>query len=143
MIVRRIEEVEKIDVGVPFGAPEGMMVIQWIFSNQVGDGRYHHKHAIRKYTLQPGVPLEMVPFHNHTYVQCPYILKGRMVFENEAGDTLEAGPGDTVIFYENEPHRGTVLGMEPVELLCIIDCPGDGADCIPEKPKKVSLGSCG
>jgi quercetin dioxygenase-like cupin family protein len=134
MIVRRIGEVEKIDVGRPFGLPDNMMVIQWIFSNKVGDERYHHKHAVRKYTLQPGLPLEKVPFHNHTYVQCPHILSGRMVFENGQGEKVEVGPGDTVIFYEDEPHRGTVLGNEPVELLCIIDCPGDGQDCIPDQP---------
>ena len=138
MILRKIDDVEKIDVGVPFGAPEGMLIIQWIFSNETGDERYHHNHAVRKYTLQPGIPLDLIPFHNHKYVQSPHILKGHMVFENEAGEKVEVGPGDTVIFYEDEPHRGTVLGDEPVELLCIIDCPGDGSDCIPDMPTGIS-----
>ena len=138
MILRKLEDVEKIDVGVPFGAPEGMLMIQWIFSNEIGDERYHHNHAVRKYTLQPGIPLDSIPFHNHKYVQSPVILKGKMVFENEAGEKVEAGSGDTVIFYEDEPHKGTVLGNEPVELLCIIDCPGDGKDCIPDMPSGVS-----
>jgi quercetin dioxygenase-like cupin family protein len=140
MIVRKIKDVEKIDVGVPFGAPEGMMVIQWIFSNEIGDERYHHKHAVRKYTLQPGLPLDMVPFHQHEYVQSPFILKGRMIFENEENERVEVGPGDTVIFHEDEFHRGAVLGDEPVELLCIIDCPGDGVDCVPEQPKNINCG---
>ena len=131
MILRRIEDVEKMDVGLKFGKPEGVMIIQWIFSNEVGDERYHHKHAVRKYTVKPGPSLEEVPFHKHKYVQTPYILKGRMVFENEAGERYEVGPGDSVCFYENEPHHGAVLGDEPVELLCIIDCPGDGEDCVP------------
>ena len=138
MILRKLEDVKKIDVGVAFGAPEGMLIIQWIFSNEIGDERYHHKHAIRKYTLQPGIPLEMIPFHNHKYVQSPFILKGQMIFENEAGEKFEVGPGDSVIFYEDEPHRGTVLGDEPAEMLCIIDCPGDGKDCIPDVPSGIS-----
>ena len=134
MILRRIDEVDRIDVGKPFGLPDNTIVIQWIFSNAIGDEKYHHKHAVRKYTYQPGLPLEIVPFHNHKYVQTPFILKGRMVFENGAGEKVEVGPGDTVIFHEDEPHRGTVVGDEPVELICIIDCPGDGSDCIPEQP---------
>jgi quercetin dioxygenase-like cupin family protein len=134
MIVRRIKDVEKIDVGVRFGAPEGVMIIQWIFSNEIGDESYHHHHAVRKYTLAPGLPLDIIPFHQHEYVQTPFILKGRMIFEGGDNERVEVGPGDTVIFAENEFHRGTVVGDEPVELLCIIDCPGEGTDCIPDKP---------
>ncbi len=140
MILRKRDDVQKIDVGKPFGLPNDMMIIQWIFSNEVGDERYHHKHAVRRYTLQPGLPLEMIPFHNHTYVQSPLIISGRMVFENGDGEKVEAGPGDCVVFYEDEQHRGTVLGDEPVELICIIDCPGQGADCVPEAPKFQSCG---
>ena len=74
------------------------MIIQWIFSNEVGDEKYHHTYALRKYTLQPGLSLEDIPFHNHNYVQSPYILSGCMRFENEEGESVEAGPGDTVFF---------------------------------------------
>ena len=138
MIVRKLADVEKVDVGMPFGLPQGMMLIQWIFSNEIGDERYHHKHAVRKYTLAPGLPLGKVPFHQHGYVQSPFILKGRMIFENGDNEKVELGPGDSVIFYDNEPHRGTVLGDEPVELLCVIDCPGDGQDCVPDQPKNIT-----
>ena len=93
------------------------MIIQWIFSNEVGDEKYHHTYALRKYTLQPGLSLEDIPFHNHNYVQSPYILSGCMRFENEEGESVEAGPGDTVFFYESERHRGCPVGDEPVELL--------------------------
>ncbi|MBN1533343.1 MAG: cupin domain-containing protein [Spirochaetes bacterium] len=139
MILRRIEDVEKIDVGKPFGLPEGMFMIQWIISNEVGNKSYRHRYAVRKYTLQPGLPLNLMPLHNHTYIQSPHILKGTMVFQNGDGETVEAGPGDTVYFYENEQHKGVVKGDEPVELLCIIDCPGDGTDCIPEVPQKANV----
>jgi quercetin dioxygenase-like cupin family protein len=139
MIVRRIKEVESIDVGKSFGLPEGMMMIQWIFSNEVGDDRYHHRYAIRKYTLQPGLALEEIPFHNHKYVQSPYILSGKMILENDKNERFEAGPGDTIIFYENEAHRGTVLGNEPVEFLCIIDCPDSGEDCFPVQPESIQV----
>jgi quercetin dioxygenase-like cupin family protein len=137
MILRRLDDVENIDVGTAFGFPEGKMIIQWIISNEVGNEKYHHTYALRKYTLQPGLSLENIPFHNHNYVQSPYILSGRMRFENEEGESVEAGPGDTVFFYENERHRGSPVGDEPVELLCIIDCPGNGEDCIPDKPSNI------
>ena len=138
MILRKLQDVETMDVGKAFGFPEGMQLIQWIISNEVGDERYHHSYAVRKYTIKPGVDLEKMPFHNHEYVQSPYILSGRMIFENNQGEKVEAGPGDTVFFYENEPHRGTVLGNETVELLCIIDCPGNGENCVPEYPKNIA-----
>ena len=139
MILRRLKDVEKIDVGKKFGHPDGAMLIQWIISNGVGDERYHHAYALRKYSRQPepGLTLDQIPFHHHKYVQSPHILSGRMMFENGDGTKVEAGPGDTVYFYEDEPHRGIVLGDEPVELLCIIDCPDEGGDCIPDKPTNV------
>ncbi len=140
MIVRKLQEVEKIDVGKPFGLPDGMFMIQWIISNDVGDERYQHRYAVRKYTLQPGLPLDLMPLHHHRYIQSPHILKGRMKFQNGDGETVIAGPGDTVYFYENEQHKGVVEGDEPVELLCIIDCPGDRADCVPEVPSKKQMG---
>ncbi|TAL38685.1 MAG: cupin domain-containing protein [Spirochaetes bacterium] len=139
MIIRKLADMEKIDVGKPFGLPDGMFVIQWIISNQVGDERYRHRYAVRKYTLQPGLPLEMMPLHNHAYIQSPVVLKGTMIFQNGDGETIEVGPGDTVYFYENEKHKGVVKGNEPVELLCIIDCPGDGTDCIPDIPKNAMV----
>ena len=139
MILRRLKDVEKIDVGKKFGHPDGAMLIQWIISNGVGDERYHHAYALRKYSRQPesGLTLDQIPFHHHKYVQSPHILSGRMMFENGDGTKVEAGPGDTVYFYEDEPHRGIVLGDEPVELLCIIDCPDGGGDCVPDKPTNV------
>ena len=145
MIVRRIQDVEKIDVGKPFGAPDNFLVIQWIISREVGDERYRHSYALRKYTLQPGIPLELIPFHSHGYVQSPCIISGTMVYQagDENGEIVEAGPGDTVFFYANEPHRATVKGDRPVELYCIIDCPGNGEDCVPEIPKAITKGGCG
>lgn len=139
MIVRRLKDVEIIDVGEAFGHPPGMMLIQWIISNKIGDERYGHRYAVRKYTLQPGLKIDEIPFHNHKYVQSPHILKGRMEFENQEGEKAEVGPGDTVYFFSNEPHKGTVIGSEPVELLCIIDCPDGGTDCVPEKPKAIGV----
>ena len=140
MIVRRLKDVEKIDVGKAFGAPDNFLVIQWIISNEVGDERYRHAYAFRKYTMQPGAPLELVPFHSHNYVQSPHIISGTMIFQNAEGEPVEVGPGDTVYFYANEPHRGTVKGDQPVELYCIIDCPGGGEDCLPEVPKTITCG---
>jgi quercetin dioxygenase-like cupin family protein len=139
MILRRMEDVEVIDVGKAFGFPEKMMLIQWIISNEVGDERYHHSYAIRKYTLQPGLSIEDIPLHNHTYVQSPHILSGKLLCENGDGERVEVGPGDTVFFYEDEQHRMVAVGDKPVELLCIIDCPGDKSDCIPVQPTHVEV----
>jgi quercetin dioxygenase-like cupin family protein len=140
MIARRLKDVEAIDVGETFGHPQGMMLIQWIINNEIGDERYRHNYAVRKYTLQPGLKLDEIPFHSHMYVQSPHILKGRMVFESGDGEKVEVGAGDTVYFFSNEPHKGTVIGNEPVELLCIIDCPDGGKYCVPDKPKDIKIG---
>jgi len=40
-----------MDVGKAFGFPEGVQLIQWIISNEVGDARYHHSYAVRKYII--------------------------------------------------------------------------------------------
>ena len=58
-----------------------------------------------------------------------------MRIETPEGPT-ELGPGDEIIYYENEPHGGgTILGDEPVELLCVIDCVDGGENCNPEVPQ--------
>lgn len=139
MILRKLTDIEAIDVGKAFGFPDKMMMIQWIISNEVGDEKYHHMYAIRKYTLQPGLSVGEIPFHNHKYVQSPHILSGRLICENDKGERVEAAPGDTVYFHENEGHRVCVLGDEPVELLCIIDCPDGGGDCIPNEPLNIEV----
>ena len=54
MIVRRIDEVEKLDVGKPLGLPEKMFQIQWIFSNEIGDERYHHSTRSASTPCNPG-----------------------------------------------------------------------------------------
>lgn len=135
MIVRRIQDVEVIDVGKPNGLPEGAFVIQWIVSNEVGDKRYRHRFAVRKYTLQP-LKVE-IPFHNHKYIQAMIITKGRVRVECPE-EAVEIGPGDTAYFYENEPHRAYVIGDEPVEFYCIIDCPESGDNCWPKEIPKVT-----
>lgn len=135
MILRKIKDVETIDVGKPFGMPDGSMLIQWIVSNEVGDDRYRHRFAVRKYTIKPVDP-SAIPFHNHKYIQSLTVLRGRMAIESPDGN-VEAGPGDSVYFYEDEPHKAVPVGDETVELLCIIDCPDGGENCFPEIPKDI------
>ncbi len=81
MIVRKIEDVDVIDVGKANGMPEGLVTVQWIVSNKVGDESYRHQFAVRKYTLKP-LPPEIVPFHNHKYVQCMTLIKGKLWVES-------------------------------------------------------------
>jgi len=135
MILREIKDIEPIDVGKPFGMPEGSMIIQWIFHNQVGDERYHHKFAVRKYMLKPVDP-SAIPFHNHKYVQSLTVLSGRMKCESPSG-VVEAGPGDSVCFYENEPHKAVPIGEGKTEVLCIIDCLNGGENCFAVEPKSI------
>jgi quercetin dioxygenase-like cupin family protein len=135
MILRRIKDVKTIDVGKAFGMPDGTMRIQWIFSNEVGDESYRHRFAVRKYTLK-GVDPSAIPFHDHKYIQSLTVLSGRMRCESPDG-VVEAGPGDSVCFYENEPHKAVPVGDEIVELMCIIDCPDGGENCFPEIPKDI------
>lgn len=134
MILRKLEDVPVQDVGKYFGLADGVHLVQWIVSNDVGDDRYQHNFALRKFTMKPGAVIQDTPFHQHAYEQCPHILKGRVVIENDQGERYEAGPGDTVYIHSNEPHRVAVVGNETVELLCIIDCPGNGPDCNPTPP---------
>lgn len=138
MIHRKLEDVEVQDVGKYFGFADGMHLAQWIVSNDVGDDRYQHNFAVRKFTTKPGANIEDTPFHHHAYEQCPYVLKGHAVFENDQGEKIEVGPGDTVYIHSNEPHRVAVVGEENFEVLCVIDCPGNGEDCNPEAPKGVT-----
>jgi quercetin dioxygenase-like cupin family protein len=138
MITRKGNDVERVDVGKPFGMPEGKMIIQWYFSRGTGDEKYHHNFAVRKYTLIPGLT-ETPPFHYHKYVQAPFIISGRMRFETP-DDSVEVGPGDEVIFAENEPHRAIAIGDEPVEMICIIDCPDGGDCCDPDAPQEGIVG---
>jgi len=135
MILRKISDVEMIDVGKPFGMPDGSMLIQWILSNDIGDDRYHHNFAVRKYTLKLS-DASAIPFHNHAYVQSLTVLSGRMKCESPEG-IVEAGPGDSVCFYENEPHRAVPIGDGAAEVLCIIDCPDKGENCFPVAPKDI------
>ena len=135
MILRQIKDVKTIDVGKAFGMPDGTMRIQWIFSNEVGDERYRHRFAVRKYTLKPVDP-SAIPLHDHKYIQSLTVLSGRVRCESPDG-IVEAGPGDSVCFYEHEPHKAVPVGDETVELLCIIDCPDGGENCFPEIPKEI------
>lgn len=137
MILRQIKDVQSIDVGKAFGMPDGTMLIQWIFSNEVGDERYRHRFAVRKYTLRPVDPAA-IPLHDHKYIQSLTILSGRVRCESPDG-IVEAGPGDSVCFYEHEPHKAVPIGDETVELLCIIDCPDGGENCFPEIPKEIEI----
>jgi len=137
MILRRIKEVETIDVGKAFGMPNGTMLIQWIISNKIGDDRYRHRFALRKYTMKPVDP-STIPPHSHKYIQCLTVLSGRLLCETQDGQ-IEIGPWESVYFYENEPHKVVPIGNETVELFCIIDCPNGGENCLPEVPKNIGI----
>jgi quercetin dioxygenase-like cupin family protein len=137
MILRKLKEVEHQDVGRYFGLAKGVHLVQWLVSNDTGGEGYQHNFAVRKFTMQPAAKLEDIPFHHHAYEQCPHILKGRVMIENDLGEKYEAGPGDTIYIRSNEPHRVAVIGDETVELICIIDCPGTGEDCDPVAPRGV------
>jgi len=129
MIVIKGKEVEHRDVGKLLKVPimEGV-TIQWLIHRGVGDERYGHHFATRLYTIPPGKPF---PMHFHKYVEAAHVLSGRATFESE-GEVYELGPGDVLYTFPDEPHGGTVVGDEPLRILCCIDCL-NAIDCDPEK----------
>ena len=121
MIVRRLNEVEAIDVGKLLSIPNMGIGLRWLVHNKVGDDSYGHRFAVRHFTFGPG---KSYPMHRHKYVEAVYILSGRFAFRNET-EEVEMGPGDLVYTYSEETHAMRVLGDEPVTLICCIDCVDD------------------
>lgn len=134
MIVIKKNEVESIDVGDLLNNPVMKGVnIRWLVHKSIGDDRYGHHFALRHYTIPAG---KMFPMHFHTYVEAVYVLSGRIQFESEE-EAWECAPGDVIYTYEDEPHGATVLGDEPCEVICCINCLGDGANCDPRKQAQI------
>ena len=134
MIVVKKGQVQPIDVGKLLKlAPMEGVTIQWLIHKGVGDERYGHRFAVRLYSIPPG---KGFPTHFHKYVEAAYVLAGRAAFESESDDheivEHELGPGDILYTYPDEPHGGRVLGTEPLQILCCIDCV-DEMTCDPEK----------
>ena len=134
MIVIKKDEVESIDVGdLTSIAPLKGVTIQWLIHNNTGDERYGNHFALRRYKIPAG---KMFPMHFHKYVEAVYVLSGRIEFQGEE-EAWDVGPGDVIYTYSDEAHGSTVLGDEPVELLCCINCLGDGENCDPQKQAQV------
>ena len=134
MIVIKKDQVEPIDVGNLLNIPAmNGVTIRWLVHKGIGDERYGHHFSLRHYKIPPG---KMFPLHFHKYVEAVYMLSGRMEFENEE-EGFEVGPGDVIYTFEDEPHGSTVLGDEPAEMICCINCLGDGANCDPEKQAQI------
>jgi quercetin dioxygenase-like cupin family protein len=134
MIVVKKDKVEPRDVGAILKNPVmNGVTIQWLIHKGVGDDRYGHDFATRIYKIPVG---KIFPMHFHKYVEAVYVLSGRLEFESEE-ESREVGPGDTIYTYSDEPHALTVLGDEPVEVLCCINCLGDGTNCDPEKQGQI------
>ena len=134
MIVRKVDEVEAMDVGEVLGTDKLGIRIQWLNHNDVGDSSYVHNFAMRRFTFDPGVSY---PLHHHKYVEAVHIISGRGYFENEEG-RVEVGPGDVVYTASEEPHGIGNLGDEPFVMVCAIDCIDGGGNCSP-KSKAVKL----
>ena len=136
MIHRRKVDVDIIDVGQAFGMPEGAMNIQWMINKDVGDESYRHNFAVRRYILKP-VDVDAIPFHNHEYVQALTVIRGTVHCETPDGVVI-AEEGDSVYFASNEKHKAVPVGDETVEIICVIDCPGNGDNCRPVVPQKMT-----
>ena len=52
------------------------------------------------------------PLHYHTNEQVCIVIRGQMTVVNGKGNTDELGPGDSVWFASNEPHRVENAGTE-------------------------------
>jgi quercetin dioxygenase-like cupin family protein len=130
MIVRRAKDIPSEDLGAKFGIKLGK-TITWYVHREVGDERYGHNFAMRRIASEPGADTKPTPMHHHEYVEALYIISGRLLVKTPEQEE-EAGPGDVVYTYCNEPHSTQPLGDDPLEFICVIDCRGDGANCDPE-----------
>jgi quercetin dioxygenase-like cupin family protein len=128
MIIRKVQDVEELDVGGMFGIPDMGIKIQWLVHNAVGDETYGHRFAFRRFTVRPKVSH---PIHHHKYVQCAYILSGTAFFKGSDGEEVEVGP-DTIIYTASEEAHGMRAGPDGVTLLCVIECIDGGENCVPE-----------
>ena len=60
--------------------------------------------------LAPGC---LVPEHSHVSEQISHVLQGRLRFHIE-GESIEIGPGESLLVPPNVPHAVEVVGEEPV-----------------------------
>ena len=131
MIVRRVNDIEPIDVSKLLNAPDMGIKLRWLVHNQVGDESYGHQFAFRHFTIEPG---KSYPMHHHKYVEAVYILSGKCAFRTET-EEVKLEPGDLVYTSREEPHALIALGDDPLILTCCIDCMDGGENCnqvIPE-----------
>lgn len=70
----------------------------------------------------------VLPSHKHPYARYGYVLSGHIRVDNQdAGTSVEYGPGDLIMEARDQWHSGTVLGDQPVKLLVIDQTPpGEG-----------------
>jgi quercetin dioxygenase-like cupin family protein len=55
----------------------------------------------------------IVPEHAHENEQISHVLKGRLLFVVD-GETIEIGPGESLLIHPNAPHSAEVLSDETV-----------------------------
>ncbi|MEA1872570.1 MAG: cupin domain-containing protein [Chloroflexota bacterium] len=131
MIVRRVKDVEAINVGKLLNIPDMVITLRWLVHNQVGDESYGHRFAFRHFTIEPG---KSYPMHYHKYVEAVYVVSGKCVFQTNTGE-VEMEAGDLAYTSREEPHAMKALGDEPVTFICCIDCVNGGENCTQVIPK--------
>ena len=70
MILRSPQDVEEQDVGDSLGIPDMGVKIKWLIHNRIGDSRYKHNFALRRFTFEPGKSFTL---HSHKYVELSLI----------------------------------------------------------------------
>jgi quercetin dioxygenase-like cupin family protein len=123
MIVRKAKDLEFEEL--MFGDRPRGIKRKWLISNRDGDDSYGHRFAVREF-----IQTSELGEHWHKYVEAVYIISGRAIFRTET-EEAEVGAGDIVYIASDEVHGSSVLGDEPLHVLCCIDCVDGGKSCDP------------
>ena len=73
--------------------------------------------SMRVLTVEPG---GYSPYHSHPWEHLNYILAGRGVMVNEAGEEHPIAAGNFAFVEPDEKHQFRNTGAEPLQFICLV-----------------------
>jgi quercetin dioxygenase-like cupin family protein len=73
--------------------------------------------SMRVLTVEPG---GFSPYHSHPWEHLNYILAGRGVMVNEAGEERPINAGNFAFVKPDEKHQFRNTGTEPLQFICLV-----------------------
>lgn len=128
MIIRRLNQVEEVDIEKVLGIQGIKTTVKWMISSEVGGDEYAHQFTLRYFTMQPG---GVYPLHKHYYVEGVFLISGELEFATADGNWQKINPGDVVYTSRWEEHQLRNIGKEPAIFTCTIDCDQQVEPCLP------------